>query len=293
MKVATIGFFDGVHRGHQFLIQQVMDEARRRGATSLVVTFSNHPRSVVGTSAAVPLLSTSDEKREMLRQQGVDEVQMLEFTTSLAALTARQFMQKLHDEQGVDVLVIGYDHRFGHNRAEGFDDYCRYGREMGIEVVQAQALTDDYIPVSSSLIRAALLEGRVDNASQLLGHHYMLTGRVVDGFKIGRRLGYPTANICAPSDKLLPCDGVYVVEAIVGNTRSYGMLNIGFRPTFNSTARTIEVHLFDFNADIYSQHITLHFLHHLREERKFETPEQLVEQLTIDEQQAREYLTGN
>jgi len=295
MKVATIGFFDGVHKGHRFLIHQVVEEAERLGGTSVCVTFANHPRSVVermkGRQFSIQLLTTQDEKVMMLKQMGIQEVSLLEFTPEIAMMSAYDFMSEvLKRQMGVDVLVIGYDHRFGHNRSEGFDDYVRYGKEIGIRIVQAQAYAENHITVSSSLIRETLLQGRVADSRKLLGYDYFIEGVVVNGFKVGRRIGYPTANIEVTPDKLIPCDGVYAVKANLEGQTFGGMLNIGWRPTFSGNKRTIEVNLFDFDGNIYSEHITIHFVDFLRPEQKFDSPEALIQQLAIDEQKAREIL---
>lgn len=295
MKVATIGFFDGVHKGHQFLIHQVVEEAERVGGTSVCVTFANHPRSVVeqmkDRQFSIQLLTTQDEKVKLLKHMGIQEVSLLEFTPEIAMMSAYDFMkQVLKQKMDVGVLVIGYDHRFGHNRSEGFDDYVRYGKEIGIRIVQAQVYTENHITISSSLIRETLLQGHVADTRELLGYDYFIEGIVVNGFKVGRRIGYPTANIDVTPDKLIPCDGVYAVKVNLEGQTFGGMLNIGWRPTFSGNQHTIEVNLFDFDENIYSEHITIHFVDFLRPEQKFDSPEALTQQLAIDEQKAREIL---
>lgn len=295
MKVATIGFFDGVHKGHQFLIHQVVEEAERVGGTSVCVTFANHPRSVVeqmkDRQFSIQLLTTQDEKVKLLKRMGIQEVSLLEFTPEIAMMSAYDFMkQVLKQKMDVGVLVIGYDHRFGHNRSEGFDDYVRYGKEIGIRIVQAQVYTENHITISSSLIRETLLQGHVADTRELLGYDYFIEGVVVNGFKVGRRIGYPTANIDVTPDKLIPCDGVYAVKVNLEGQTFGGMLNIGWRPTFSGNQHTIEVNLFDFDENIYSEHVTIHFVDFLRPEQKFDSPEALTQQLAIDEQKAREIL---
>ncbi|MDO4995427.1 MAG: riboflavin kinase, partial [Bacteroidales bacterium] len=194
-SVATIGFFDGVHCGHRFLIRQVREEALRRGMRSMIVTFTRHPARVLRPEAELHLLTTTDEKMRLLRETGIDDVQMLPFTPQLAALSARDFMERvLRDRFNVRVLVIGYDHRFGHNRAEGFEDYVKVGCEIGMDVVQAREL-DGGQHVSSSAIRHALAEGRVEDAAAMLGRPYSLGGTVVRGHHVGTDLGFPTANL--------------------------------------------------------------------------------------------------
>lgn len=284
-SVATIGFFDGVHGGHRFLIRQVCEAAQERGLSSLLITFPQHPRMVMQASYQPRLLSTFGEKCSLLASTGVDACVALPFTAGLAALSAREFMQQvLRDQLQVRTLVIGYDHRFGHNRAEGFDDYVRYGQEMGIEVVRADAFLMDGAKVSSSAVRALLDAGEVDKAARCLGYTYFLEGRVTAGQQIGRTLGFPTANLqVTDSCKLIPADGVYAVRVRVGEHIYKGMLNIGCRPTIDDDAhRTIEVHLFHFTGDLYGQLLRVEFLRRIRGEQKFDSREALARQLQQD-----------
>lgn len=291
MKVATIGFFDGVHKGHQFLIKQVVEEAQRRNASSLVVTFVNHPRMIVSKSADCKLLTTSEEKFQLLRQQGIDEVDCTEFTEETSRMSAREFMQtRLKEQLGIDVLVIGYDHRFGHNREDGFEDYVRYGKEIGIEVIQATAFAEQSVPVSSSSIRDALNKGDVVEANNLLGYRFFVEGKVVNGHHVGRRIGYPTANIDVSDTKLLPRNGVYYVEVEVEGQHYPGMLNIGNCPTFGCRNKSVEVNLLDFEGDLYNKEVTLRFVEHLRDEQKFEDEEMLKRQIAHDESEIRKLI---
>lgn len=287
-KTATIGTFDGVHRGHRFLLDQVIRLARADGGRSVVVTFSNSPRSVIEPTFVPSYLTTNSEKRRLLFDFGIDDVTIKPFTTDLMKLSARQFMQQvLHDELGITTLVIGYDHRFGYNRAEGFNDYVRYGKEMGIKVVLANEYQFDGKEVSSSAIRQAVSSGNISMANDLLGYHYSIEGQVINGFHIGRTIGYPTANIQLPNNKLVPADGVYAVTVMLDREEYNGMLNIGHRPTFDNGQRSIEVHLLDFNRDIYSERIQLRFAERIREEKRFESIEELKAQISKDEHQIR------
>lgn len=299
--VATIGFFDGVHMGHRFLIRQVTDEARRRGLASTLVTFAEHPALVLHPERPLRLLTTAAEKAEMLGETGADHIVFLPFTRELAALSARDFMRRVLVEQlGVRVLVVGYDHRFGHNRAEGFADYARYGREMGMEVVQARELdVTKTLPhcnvssVSSSTVRRALAEGRVELANACLGYDYFLRGQVVAGSQRGRSLGYPTANLL-PDDpaKMVPRGGVYAVEVrMEDGTEARGMLNIGTRPTLHDgRGESIEAHIFDFSGDLYGASLEVIFRHFVREEREFDSLDSLQAQLRRDEAECRQCL---
>lgn len=294
--VATIGFFDGVHRGHRFLLENVTETARMHSMKSMVVTFSEHPRKVLQADFQPRLLTTKEEKAELLKETGVDRVVMLDFTKQMSMMDAREFMQMLYDEYGVRILVVGYDHRFGHGREEVFDDYHTYGDEMGMRVVRCPHFTlpkehGHGFGLSSTAIRKALKMGDVKVANELLGHRYMLTGKVVHGFHNGTELGYPTANIDVEADKLVPMSGVYAVSVkslSLGEKGVFGMLNIGTRPTLdNGEAETVEVHIFDCNVDLYDTLLQVEVIDFLRCERKFDDVESLKEQLKADEQQCR------
>lgn len=281
--VCTIGFFDGVHRGHQCLIRQVRDEALRRGVPSLLITFDRHPRSVFAPEGAPQLLTTAEEKMQLLRASGIDDIHVLRFDSAMAALSAREFMQQvLRQQLGVSVLVIGYDHHFGRPQGETFEDYQAMGRELGIDVVLAHELEGEH--VSSSAIRRALNEGDVATANRLLGRPYTWAGHVVHGHAVGRQLGFPTANLEATEPgKLLPARGAYAVRI----NHQPSILNIGCRPTLdNGTDTTVEAHLIDFQGDLYGQTLNVTFVERLREERRFASEDELAAQLRRDRDEA-------
>lgn len=282
--VATIGFFDGVHLGHRFLIDQVKVAAAQCGWESSIITFPVHPRQVIQSEFQPQLLSSPEEKIELLGTTGIDHCILLPFTRELSMLTAREFMQLLYEKYHVRMLIIGYDHRFGHNRTETFEDYCRYGRELGIHIMQATAYTQKQDKVSSSAIRRALLSGEVNIANKYLGYNYFLQGKVVDGYKVGRKIGFPTANLQVDfPNKLIPSVGVYAVYVYVSGQKYKGMLNIGHRPTLNNgTDLSIEVHILDFEGDIYQQPIRLEFIDFLRAEEKFNSIDELILQIEKD-----------
>ena len=285
--IATIGFFDGVHIGHCHLINMLKKVARERGVEACVITFDRHPRQVVQPEWCPEMLTTLEEKTQLLEATGIDRCEVLHFDREMANQSAHDFMQHtLKEKLGVSILVTGYDNRFGHNRSEGFEDYVRYGKEIGIEVIKGEELTDGSNNVSSSSIRRMLKEGRIEDATRCLGREYQLTGTVVGGEHIGRTIGFPTANI-RPDDssKLIPANGVYAVDvwSQAGDiNRERAMLNIGTRPTFNGTATTIEVHIPHFAGNLYGSTLSIAFLRKIREERKFDSPEALVEQLNKD-----------
>lgn len=288
LSAATIGFFDGVHCGHQYLIDEVKRLAQARGLKSMVITFDQHPRQVLQADYVPQLLTTTQEKVQLLQDLGVDHVEVLHFTPQMAALSAQQFMQQVLKERlGVRLLLIGYDHRFGHNRAEGFEQYVQYGREMGIDVVQNTAYTSpDGIRVSSSVVRRLLTEGDVAMAARCLGRPYQLQGTVAHGFAEGRKMGFPTANLDVSGQSLLiPARGVYAVRVGFGNEACVrpAMLNIGQRPTFGGLLTTIEAHVFHFNADVYGQPMRVAFVDRLRQEQRFDSVEALERQLAVDQ----------
>lgn len=284
--VATIGFCDGVHRGHQFLIKQVCDEAKASGMESAVITFDEHPRKVLHQDYQPRLLSTLEEKLILLSRTGIDNAVVLHFDREMAGLSAHDFMEKvLHDRLNVKKLIIGYDNRFGHNRAEGFDDYVRMGHEMGIEVIQSQAFSLDGVNVSSSYIRKLIEKGELELANKCLGYPYAIYGKVVSGYQEGRKLGFPTANLdLSGSGQLVPANGVYGVKVRLQDSMQYrrGMMNIGTRPTFNGKNLSIEAYIFDFSGDIYGQTLVAAFIHRIRDEHKFDSAEELAEQMRND-----------
>lgn len=295
--VATVGMFDGVHRGHQFVIGKVVEKARETGLSSTVITFDKVPRQVLDSSFHPQLLTTLEEKEAILRQLGVDTLAILPFTRETAGLSARAFMQQVLREQlQTEILITGYDNRFGHDRTEGFDDYVRYGRTLGIQVLRgdAQLMDDGQRPVSSSVIRQLLAEeGRVDLMPHYLTRFYQLRGTVAAGEHIGHKLGYPTANMePEDTDKLIPAPGVYAVWTTLEGEQQprAAMMNIGNRPTFHGSRQTLEVNIFDFDGDLYGQTISVSFVKRLRAERRFNSLEALATQLKADKEQVKDIL---
>lgn len=285
---ATIGFFDGVHRGHQFMIDSLTTMAHAQGRQSLVITFDRHPRQVVHADYVPQLITTTDEKLQLLHATAADRIEMLHFNTQMAQLSAYEFMrQVLHEKYGVAMLLTGYDNRFGHNRAEGFADYVRYGEEMGMKVLQNTPIDIDGMRVSSSLIRRLIVEGNITEASNCMGHPYSITGSVAHGFQEGRRIGFPTANIVPESaEKLVPGNGVYATRVSAeGSEWMPAMLNIGTNPTFQRQQTTIEAHIIGFEGDIYGRKVRVEFGRKLRDEQRFESVEALQKQLEADKKE--------
>lgn len=291
---ATIGVFDGVHAGHRQVIRQMMDEAQQHGYKSMVITFDKLPQQLFVPGFQPQLITTLDEKIQLLEELGIDYLVVLPFDMQIAKLTAREFMtQILHEHLNVKALCIGYDNQFGRGRMETFDDYVEYGKALGMRVFKAIEVQFEGfdVPVSSSLIRHMIAEeGKVFEASQMLKHYYKLTGCVVAGEHIGTGLGYPTANVVPNNaEKLIPADGVYAVWAsIEGSEPMQAMMNIGKRPTFDGKQRTLEVHIFDFEGDLYGKQITVSFAHIVRFERYFSSAEELKRQIKKDEVSIKE-----
>lgn len=297
-SVATVGFFDGVHRGHKHLIKSVKTVAASMPYTQTTVfTFDTHPRMTVDKNFCPELLSTTGERLALLSKTGINNCIVLHFDKNMAAMSAQQFMKEvLHDRYNVKTLVTGYDHRFGHNRTETTDDYVRYGRETGIDVVKADRLTDDGQDISSSAVRRLIAGGDMTNAGICLGYNYFITGKVTEGFREGRKIGFPTANIKVnDSMKLIPKHGVYAVNVILEGTdkRMEGMMNIGNRPTFGGSETSLEVNIFDFSDDIYGHAVSIEFVSRLRDEHKFNSVDELTAHLKKDRETAKNILSNN
>ena len=296
-SAATIGCFDGVHRGHQMLVQMMVRQAQERGLKPIAVTFDRLPRQLFDPDFHPQVLSTLDEKVTYLKELGVEEVVVLPFTHQLAALSAEAFMREiLRDQLSVKLLVTGYDHRFGHDRSEGFNDYVRYGQGLGIDVVRGDvAMMGDQMAVSSTVIRQLLAEeGRVEAMPDVLTRRYMLSGCVVSGEHIGHELGFPTANLepdC--QEKLIPASGAYAVWAIVDDQRMPAMMNIGTRPTFEGKRQTLEVHILADVGNLYGRKMTVEFVSRLRAEQRFDTREALIAQLEHDKRTTEELLLND
>lgn len=295
---AAIGFFDGVHRGHCYLIDQVKAEAAKRGLLPIVISFEEHPRLAISGSRYWPeLLTTNEQKLQLLARTGLAGCAMLHFTHDMSMLTSREFMQLiLQKELDVHCLLIGYDHHFGSDLSAGFKDYVRYGRELGIEVLRERPfVADGELQISSSATRRFLTGGNVEMARACLGRPYVLEGTVVEGHHAGTLMGFPTANMRPDcNEQIIPGRGVYAVKAEINGFSYMGMLNIGWRPTLdNGDEQTIETHLLDYEGgDLYGHHIKLNFYRRIRDEHRFTNIEELQKQLAIDADQVRTYFKG-
>ena len=289
-SAVSIGYFDGVHKGHVALLNRLVSQAKERGLESVVVTFSIHPREALNANYVPKLITLNEERYRLLEEQGIDYCVVLPFDKEISGKSFKQFMDSyLIDKLNTKYLLIGHDHHFGCDRANGFEQYKQYGEEKGIVVEREEVFKIKDIVVSSSHARREIQEGNVVGAKEALGYDYFIEGTVIPGFKLGKSIGFPTANV-AVNDvrKLLPAAGVYAVTVNVeGNSKPLkSMLYIGARPTFvdMSETKSIEVHIFDFNEDIYQKRIRVNFKQFIREEQKFDSPSKLATQLNKDKQ---------
>lgn len=284
-SVVTVGTFDGVHLGHHKIIKRLMKIAKEEGKTSCVLTFFPHPRIVLTPDSTIHLLQTIEERKSQLKSLGVEHVVILNFSKEFSELSAEDYIKNiLVDSLNASYLIIGYDHKFGKNRAAGIEELKHWSKQLQFKVEEIEAKDVDEVNVSSTKIRNYLIQGNVKVANSYLGYPYYISGQVVTGEGIGKDLGFPTANIeVSESYKLIPGIGVYAVRVKLGNETYKGMLNIGLNPTFPNRTKSIEVNIFKFNRDIYSQFLQISFIERLRDELKFESVEQLQEQLKKDE----------
>lgn len=291
--IVTIGTFDGVHIGHQKILEQITKSAHDLNCESLVLTFFPHPRMVLQEGTEMKQLNTLDEKIKLLESLGIDNLVVHPFDKDFSRLTAEEFVKDvLVDVFKIKKIIIGHDHRFGRNRTANIDDLIIFGETYGFEVEQISVKEIDAVSISSTKIRNALLEGNIELAAKYLGYNYSLTGIVYKGKQLGRTIGFPTANIkIEESYKLIPLNGVYSAKSVIDGKTIFGMMNIGTRPTVDGTTLTIEIHFFNFNQDIYNQKITISLLKRIRSEQKFESVEALKAQLEIDKITAQNYIS--
>ncbi len=287
-STVTIGTFDGVHVGHQKIIKHLVEIAKSKGLKSVVLTFFPHPRTVLNSELDIKLLNTIEEKSKLLDELGVDDLIVLPFTKEFSNQTALEFVQNiLVNGLGVAHLVVGYDHRFGNNREADVNDLVALGLQFNFVVEQIDAQDIAEVTISSTKIRNALQNGEVELASKYLGYEYNLVGKVIHGQALGRQLGYPTANLQLENDeKITPKNGVYAVRVNWNSKAFDGMMNIGYNPTLSDQGISFEVHLFDFEGDLYGENLEVHFVSRLRNEIKFDDIEALKSQLLVDKNRA-------
>ena len=291
----TIGTFDGVHFGHQKILEKLVSEAKKAGKKSVLLTFFPHPRMVLQKDATIELINTIEERSKLLEKTGLDYLIIHPFSRDFSKTTALEFVKDiLVGTFNISKLIIGYDHHFGKNREGNIEQLTEYSHLYGFTVEEIPAQDVNDVSVSSTKIRNALAAGNLKNANNYLGYNFMLGGTVINGKQLGGQIGYPTANIDIKENyKLIPKTGVYVVQSSIENKTVFGMMNIGNRPTVNGKHQTIEVHFFDFNQDLYGKNLTVELLYFLREEHKFDALDSLVLQLKEDKNTAQKYLENN
>lgn len=293
--VITIGTFDGVHIGHQKILSRLIASAKKQNKKSVLLTFFPHPRMVLQKDVRLELINTIDEKAVLLEEMGLDFLVIHPFSLEFSRLTALDFVRDLLVNQlNTSKLVIGYDHHFGKNREGNIQQLTEYSLMYDYEVEEIPAQDIDDVSVSSTKIRKALHSGHLQTANKYLGYNFSLTGKVVNGKKLGGKIGFPTANIDIKEDyKLIPKTGVYVVKSTIDSEVCFGMMNIGYRPTVKGTHQTIEVHFFNYNGDLYEKNLSVHLLYYLREEQNFENVDALISQLHLDKKSAQDYIENN
>jgi len=288
-SIVTIGTFDGVHLGHQQILKQLIDTSRKSKLKSVLLTFFPHPRMVLQPDISMRLIQTIQEREKALQKTGLDYLVIHPFSTEFSRLSADDYVKQILVEQlNVRKVVVGYDHRFGRNRTASLEDMYHYADIHEFEVIEINAEKIESTAVSSTKIRKAIDEGNIELANTYLGHSFTIEGMVIDGYKRGRELSYPTANIDLQNQhKIVPKQGVYLVKSKLKGRVVYGMMNIGTKPTFDTTMPSIEVHFLDWNGNLYGQAVQVELLKWVREERKFNTVEELQTQIQADEQYCR------
>jgi len=293
--VLTIGTFDGIHIGHKKILDRLINTAENQHLESLVLTFFPHPRMVLQKDSNIKLIHTIDERADILGTLGLDNLIIQPFSKEFSRLSATEFVRDILVHQlNVKHIIVGYDHRFGRNRTANIDSLKEFGEIYDFTVEEISAQDIDAVSVSSTKIRNALAEGNLQIANSYLGADFGFRGTVIKGKGIGKTINFPTANISISEDyKMIPKNGVYIAKAEVNNNSYYGMMNIGSNPTVNGTAQSIEIHLFNFNKDIYHKEITVSILKRIRDEHKFDSIEKLQTQLQQDKTEALTYFATN
>jgi len=291
-SVVTIGTFDGVHIGHKKIIERLLESANRDGLESIILTFFPHPRMVLQQDSGIKLINTIEERIQILEKTGLDSLVIHPFTQEFSRLTAGEYVQQmLIDCLDIRHVIIGYDHRFGRNRNSNITDLASYGIQNDFTVEEISKQDIDDVAISSTKIREALLQGDVAKANTYLGYQFMLTGKVIKGKELGRKLNYPTANLHIAEDyKLVPKNGVYIVKSHIDGKTYFGMMNIGTNPTVNGTTQSIETHFFDADFNLYDKKIQIQMLKRIRDEKKFESIAELQDAMQQDEDFSREYI---
>lgn len=293
--VVTIGTFDGVHLGHKAILKQLFNAAEEEGLDSVLLTFFPHPRMVLQKESSVKLINTINERKELIEQTGISNLVIHPFTKEFSRLTALDFVRDvLVNQLNIKKIIIGYDHQFGRNRNATIDDLIEFGKTFNFDVVEITAQQLQNVSISSTKIRNALNEGNILTANEYLGYPFMLSGIIVKGKGIGKTLDFPTANLKIEEEyKLIPKNGVYLVQSFIDGKEVFGLTNIGTNPTVGGIDKTIETYFLDYKNDLYDKDIRLNFIKRIREEKKFESKSALKRAIKEDEIFARNYLNKN
>ena len=294
-SIVTIGTFDGVHVGHQKILKQLYKTALTNELESILVSFFPHPRMVLQKESSLKLLNTIKERTQMIEKTGISNLIVQPFTREFSRLSALDFVRDiLVNQLHIKKIIVGYDHQFGRNRNATIDDLIEFGKTYDFEVIEITAQQLENVSISSTKIRNALNEGAVQTANNYLGYPFMISGLIVKGKGIGKTLEFPTANLHLKEDyKLIPKNGVYLVQSIISGKEVFGLTNIGTNPTVGGTYKTIETYFLDYSNDLYQKEIQLNFIKRIREEKTFESKDALKNAITKDEQFARNYLNNN
>ena len=280
--IATIGTFDGIHIGHQKILNSLVRFAEESGLKSVVITFDPHPRKIISKKNSIELINTIEEKKEKLKTLGIDYLIVQKFDEKFSETEANKFVEILKNNINIEKLIVGYDHRFGKNRNADINDLKKYGKELNFEVIEIDALEIEEVNISSTKIRSAIKDGNIRLANSYLGYNFFLRGEVVKGHSRGKELGFPTANLKIEENKIIPKNGVYLVKSKIDHQDIYGMMNIGYNPTFNNKSKKIETHFFNLNKNLYGKIIKIELLEYIREEKRFETVDDLIKRLKLD-----------
>ena len=291
--ILTIGTFDGVHLGHKKIIKRLVKSAKEKKLRSCILTFFPHPRNFLSKSNDLKMINTIREKKEILDELGVDELIIQEFNDDFSNLSANEFIRHLLKFCEIKEIIVGYNHKFGKDREAGIDELKVYGKKYGFDVMEIGAFDINQINISSTKIRNAIGAGEVELCNEYLGYNFSIDGNIVKGKSIGKKIGFPTANIRVEENyKIIPKNGVYFVSCKIKNIQKFGMMNIGFNPTFGNKKLTIEVNIFDFNQDVYDENIKIEFIKFIRNEMKFQNIGELIKQIKIDRETCKSYMNS-
>ena len=285
-SIATIGTFDGVHLGHQKILKSLISHSKKQNLNSVLITFDPHPRKVIDPKSKIELINTIEEKINILKILGLDYLIIQEFTESFSNIDAEKFVEILVNELNIKKLIVGYDHRFGKDRSADINDLKVYGKKYGFEIIEISAFDIEKIHISSTKIRNSILNGNIEICKKFTGFNFKITGNVIRGMSRGNKIGFPTANIqIIDKNKIIPKNGVYLVCSRIDDKLFYGMMNIGYNPTFGNKKKSIEVNFFDYDSNLYEKILDIEFLEYIREEIEFKSIDDLIKKLNQD----REY----